>query len=380
MTVLIVAAGGVLAVVAVHLLVGWNIANGLYREVLVVRPHLWERGIWVRAVSSDRIDLESQLPRQDIGHPGTFGLVWDDGYSRVGDVVGAADGQISRVFHPGTNGLPPVCVGDLDTCPPVELDGYVFPSDPSDISLDFEEVHYESPLGDIGAWLIPGGDGTDWAVLCHGWTAERRELLRMLGVFNTKKWTSMVIDYRNDPGAPTDPTGRYRFGITEWEDLEGAVRYAVDHGATNVVLMGCSTGGALVMSFLERSSLASLVSGVVLDAPNIVLADTFRLGLRDVRVTQLMKETGLWIADLRWKIDWDTTNFVGRAHNYLTVPTLVFHGTSDLVVPISGSRQLEASLPDLVELVETTAAGHVLSWNADADRYENYLARFLERL
>jgi hypothetical protein len=37
-------------------------------------------------------------------------------------------------------------------------------------------------------------------------------------------------------------------------------------------------------------------------------------------------------------------------------------------------------VPDLVDLVETPAAGHVMSWNANPERYERYLAGFLSRL
>ena len=86
------------------------------------------------------------------------------------------------------------------------------------------------------------------------------------------------------------------------------------------------------------------------------------------------------IADLRWKIDWEATNYVARAGETLRVPTLVFHGTSDQTIPISVSRQLEARAPAMVELVETPAAGHVMSWNADPARYERYLRNFLERV
>ena len=190
----------------------------------------------------------------------------------------------------------------------------------------------------------------------------------------------MVIDYRNDPGSPRDPTGRYRFGLTEWEDVEAAVSHALDHGADDIVLTGCSTGGALVLSFLESSSLADRVAGVVLDAPNVILLETLRHATRESGGTQLMKEFGFWIADLRWNIDWERTNYVQRADSILAVPTLVFHGTSDQTVPISVSRQLETRVPDSIELIETPAAGHVSSWNANPERYETYLARFLERI
>ncbi|MFZ0014671.1 MAG: hypothetical protein WAL25_11225, partial [Acidimicrobiia bacterium] len=71
--------------------------------------------------------------------------------------------------------------------------------------------------------------------------------------------------------------------------------------------------------------------------------------------------------------------YVPRADAIIRVPALVFHGTADQVVPIAGSRQLKARVGELVELVETPAAGHVLSWNADPKRYEAHLARFLDR-
>jgi pimeloyl-ACP methyl ester carboxylesterase len=199
----------------------------------------------------------------------------------------------------------------------------------------------------------------------------------MLPPFHDQGWTSLVIGYRNDPGLPLDPSGRHRFGLAEWEDLEAAVRHARDFGAKKISLMGCSTGGALVMHFLERSELRDLVTGVVLDSPNLVLADTFRHAI-DVRpATPLMFEFGLWLADWRWKIDWDATNLVDRSADILAVPALVFHGTSDRTVPISESRRLATILPKFVELVETPAAGHVMSWNADPDRYERYLRGFL---
>lgn len=379
MILLIALAVGVLLVAGFHLVYGWVFSNGLHREMLEVQERQKDLGVRVRSVTGNQIELESPEPRQDIGHPGTFGLGWPDGYASVGDVTGARDARIIRDFFPGEDGPPPICAGPLETCPPVEMDGYAFPSDPEDAKLDFSDIRYDTPLGTMSAWLIDGDDPRKWAIHCHGWTAEKRELIRLLPVFQKAGRTSMVIDYRNDPGVARDPTGRYRFGLTEWADLDGAVRHAVAHGANDIILTGCSTGAALVMAYLERSDLADKVSAVVLDSPNIVLLETVRLAVRDVKATHLMKEFGLWIADLRWNIDWEATNYVQRSEDTLRVPALVFHGTSDQVVPISSSRQLEARVPEMVQLVETPAAGHVLSWNADPARYETYLANFLDR-
>lgn len=377
MTLLIVAAAGILLVVLVHLVIGWFIANGLHRDALEAGQKPDDPEVRVRDVSFDRIVLEAPGPRQDIGHPGTVGIAWPEGYGRAGDVLDVEDSRFVRIYEP-VIGTPPICVGSLEECPAVEIDSFAYPNGPADVGLEYHETTYESPLGTMGAWLVPS-DGRAWAIHCHGWTTEQREHVRMLPAFHRAGITSLVIDYRNDPGVPRDPSGRYRFGLTEWEDLEAAVGKAIEEGAGPIVLNGCSTGGALVMAFLERSPLAGSVSAVVLDSPNIILVDAFRRAIRDSRASWLMLEMGLWIADLRWKIDWETTNFVQRAADILQVPALVFHGTSDHAIPISVSRRLKEAVPHLVELVETPAAGHVMSWNADPPRYERYLGNFFDR-
>ena len=379
MTFVYVAAIGVLLVVAIHLAVGWSLANGLYEGMLRVYPRERVGTVRVRALSGDRLVLEAPAPTQEIGHPGRLGIVWEGGHGTVGDVLTADGLTVTRSFNADV-GTPPVCEGPIEGCPAVLLEGYYYRHGPGDVGLKFEETTYKTELGEMAAWAVPAGDGSKWAVLCHGWTAERRELVRMLPELHRRGWSALVIAYRNDPGMPADPTGRYRFGVSEWRDVESAVTDVQTRGASEVILVGCSTGGALVMSFLERSELADAVRGVVLDSPNLVLSETVRLATAGSKATRLMIEVGMWIADLRWRIDWEATDHVARAAECLQVPALVFHGTSDQTVPIVESRALEALVPSLVELVETPAAGHVMSWNADPGRYEAYLGNFLDRI
>lgn len=379
MTILYWLAVAVIVVVLAHLVIGWRLANGLRESAFSVYPRPRESPVRVREVSDDLIVLETSEPCQDIGHPGVLGIAWEGGQGRLGEVVAAGDGRITRRFEMRT-GEPPLCVGPLKDCPSVILDSFVYPEGPGDVGLAYENTSYLSDLGPMAAWTVPGGAGERWAVLCHGWTAEPREFVRMLPTYHEHGWSSLAIAYRNDPGMPVDPSGHYRFGLSEWRDVESAVRHVESRGAEKVILMGCSTGAALVMAFLEQSEHTRSIAGVVLDSPNIILADTVRLGTADMQSTRLMIETGMWIADLRWKIDWEATNYVQRADRYLQVPTLVFHGTSDQTVPISESQQLQARVPSLVRLVETPAAGHVRSWNADPKRYEGHLGRFLDSI
>lgn len=374
-------------VVVAHLALGWVLANGLRKSALRIQQPDTGEGLAVRDVSDSEIVLEAASPRQEVGHPGVIGLHWPGGYGQTGELTRVEDNRVSRRFRLLEGDPPPICPElPVIECPHVFPDGYAFPHGPEDVDLAFEEVTYHSPLGEMGAWVVPPISQT-WAIHVHGWTADRREAIRLLPSIHRTGMTSMVIDYRNDPGAPADPSGHYRFGLHEWEDVEAAVSYAIESGARNVVCVGYSTGAAHILSFLEQSQLAEHVDALVLDSPNVILAETVRHGSREVRipglgvrVNPLLIEFGMWIADLRWGIDWNRTNYVQRAESMIRVPTLVFHGTSDSRVPISISRQLDARLPRLVQLHETPAAGHVMSWNANPDRYAKILETFLSRI
>lgn len=85
----------------------------------------------------------------------------------------------------------------------------------------------------------------------------------------------------------------------------------------------------------------------------------------------------MFIADLRWDVDWRAIDYASRAGDIISVPTLVFHGLEDDRVPVEVSRRLAAGAPAHVELIEVENAGHVTSWNVDGGRYEEALIEFL---
>lgn len=376
---------GLILIVGLWLMMaGWRRSSLLRRDLLRVGTRPGRPGVWVRALAAGTITLEAAGARQDIGHPGVIGVCWEGGYGQAGDVVAVEGRQVVRSFSLLHGEAPPLCAAqDPSQCPQVQLDAWFFPDNPGDAGLGFSETHYVSPLGTMGAWLVPAEGSGSWAVHVHGLAAARRETIRLLPAFHRAGLTSLVIDYRNDPGAPNDPSGQYRFGLTEWADVEAAVRHAAENGADDMTLVGYSTGAAHIMSFLERSPLRGSVKGVVLDSPNVMLGETVRhsspRSLLGPPLGQLATEMGMSIAGVRWGLDWDHTDYVSRSAAILTMPTLVFHGTSDHRVPISVSRRLEARAPT-VTLVETPAAGHVMSWNADPARYEGHLEEFLRDL
>ncbi len=209
----------------------------------------------------------------------------------------------------------------------------------------------------------------------------------MLPAFTASGITSLLIEYRNDPGNAATDDRLARFGATEWEDLDAAVAFAADRGAVRVILVGYSMGGAIVMSFLDRSDRAALVAGVVLDSPALELgamvdarARETNLPLLPIRVPTTLTSVSKWIAGLRYGVNWGEVDYLDRRLDDLAVPVLVLHGTADGTVPIALSREMADRRPDVVRLVEFPGADHVRGWNVDRDRYQAEVAAFLEQI
>ncbi|MGY1602399.1 alpha/beta hydrolase [Geodermatophilus sp. SYSU D00815] len=303
-----------------------------------------------------------------------YGLVWPGGAGALSGAPVEQDGGVRRALRV-TAGAPPAA----GTGAALSIDVWADPT--AAYGTPFRDVAYPCADAECPAWWVPGSS-TTWMVMVHGKGAERAEPLRALGPAVAAGLPALVISYRNDPGAPADPSGRYGYGATEWRDLEAAVAFAVDHGARDVVLFGSSMGGAIVASFLQHSPSADLVRGVVLDSPMLDLravvehaAHQTVLPVLGLPVPDVLTGAAEWIAGWRDDLDWNALDYVPG--DWLTVPALVFHGTGDETVPISVSEELRDGAPDLVELVAVDGAGHVGSWNADPAAYADREAAFL---
>ena len=363
--------GVMLIAVAGLAVAGWYYSDQLRQRVLEPDRSPATPDLEVIGLPEDRVTLRPRPGTDKDGdwtRDGVYGLQWNDGYGQVGAIVEIDDEHVVREFVPMQGGLE---VGDL-----VRLDSFAWPSDPQHaFGISFEEVTFASPLSDFPAWFV-GGSGDTWVIYVHGRGADRREALRLLPTVTELGFPSLIITYRNDPEAPQSPDGFYRFGQTEWEDLEGAVRYAAQHGADELVLVGYSMGGAIVTSFLYNSALAERVVAVILDAPMLNLRDTVdRLAWKQGLpwfLTQIAEK----LAEIRFDVDWETMNYLRRADE-LTAPVLLFHGDADDTVPVETSDALAEARPDLVTYSRVEGAGHVRSWNTDPEAYEAAVRAFL---
>jgi uncharacterized protein len=326
----------------------------------------------VAALEDGRITLAATKEAKgdgDWAKPGSFGIEWLGGYAQAGSILQLESGTVAREFTPVN--------GDLKVGDAVRLDSFAFPGDPLEARrVPFEDVTFSSELGALPAWLVKG-DPAVWAIFVHGKGANRREALRMLPAVTQSRLSSLVITYRHDKEAPQSPDGFYRYGESEWRDLEAAAQYAANHGAKRLVLVGYSMGGGIVLSFMQQSALAERVEALVLDSPMLDLSATVDHGTS--RVPGVLNKFGKKVSGLRFQIHWGRLNYLERAGD-LRVPVLLFHGDGDDRVPVETSDNLAQARPDIVTYIRTPGAGHVRSWNTDASAYEKQVRDFLSHV
>lgn len=316
--------------------------------------------------------------------PGRYGLWFDSlrGYARVGDILSSTAGRVRRRVID-------VDFGELDHARRGRLTAWFYRL-PQELGHPVREVEVPTELGAAPAWLVSAESGSGrWAVHVHGHGVTRAETLRGFAVFRRRGFTNLAVSYRNDGEAPPSADGRVTLGDTEWRDVEAAIEFAAESGAREVVLVGWSMGGGVVLQTVTRAAAASvaLVRGVVLDSPALdwrVVLDFQLTRLRrmppfvaPVARAVLSSRWTRWMTGLREPLDFGRLSFVERAGE-LRHPILLLHSDDDAYVPATASHALAAVRPELVTFERFDIAGHVRMWNLDPERWEAAIERWLD--
>ncbi|QGN59403.1 alpha/beta fold hydrolase [Nostocoides sp. HKS02] len=315
--------------------------------------------------------------------PGRYGLWLDSsrGHVRLGDVV-ALDHERGTVRRQ-------VLGVDYGLLAPgfARWNQYFFVGPPDRaLGVPTEYVDVPTELGTMPAWVIRAErESNRWAVLVHGRGARRDEGLRAVKPLRDNGINVIIPSYRNDLGARSGPDGRYNLGLSEWRDIEDAGLAAVQRGARELILVGWSMGGAIVLQTLSRSWLADHVSRVVLDGPVIDWGDVLAHHARAHKVPApigglsralMGRRSARRLVGVHSPVDVAKTNWVQRAAE-LRHPMLVIHSVDDEFVPVGPSLELAAVRPDLVTMEPWDTARHTKEWNVDPDRWERCVAEFV---
>ncbi|GAA1842070.1 alpha/beta hydrolase family protein [Agromyces salentinus] len=339
----------------------------------------------VRILSADPHRGEVVLAASDETRMrGSYGLWFerDAGHARVGEVLREAAGTVTRRVEG-------VDFGRLDRARSGRMSGWVHLG-PWEITPDYEDVVVPTPLGPAPAWLVPahrdGAVSTDWIIQVHGRGAKRHEGLRAVEPAREAGWTTLLISFRNDGEAPASTDRRYGLGGTEWADVVAAVAYARERGASRIVLMGWSMGGAISLQAALRSEeVREPLVGIILDSPAIDWVDILRFQGRALgmpaglgsAVAHLLGEP--WsggLTGLAAPVDVADLDPVARADEF-TVPMLLMHSVDDGFVPIDGSRRFAEARPDLIRFEVFEGARHTKLANHDPERWRALVGGWL---
>jgi pimeloyl-ACP methyl ester carboxylesterase len=248
--------------------------------------------------------------------------------------------------------------------------------------LPFETVAIKSDIGDMPAWFIAAKENPRdvWAIFVHGIGGVREGGYRYLPLLHDAGFPTLLITYRNDADVPRSKDGVYSFGLAEWPDLEAAVAYAIEAGASSVLLAGDSMGGGVVGEFLVHSGRADAVSAIIMDSPALdfeAVADALaaRIGFPAAPgIATVALQAFTWAHG----IDLMTANSLMAVATF-SGPLLLIHGDGDRIVPISISEHLLAVRRGLTTHLRT-GADHLQSRAENPVLYEKTIRDFLGKL
>ncbi|PDQ35134.1 MAG: hypothetical protein B5766_07375 [Candidatus Lumbricidophila eiseniae] len=311
---------------------------------------------------------------------GRYGFAFDHerGYAQLGDVIEERGHEVVR-------SIISVVSGDLTRARHGRMVGTFYRA-PHELGLPFERVQVSTECGLAPAWFFPAATSTSrWIIQVHGRAAERSDTLRAVPPAHEVGWNSLVVSYRNDGEAPRSSDGRYGLGSTEWPDVAAAVAFALERGASSIVLMGWSMGGAIVLQAVLRDpAVSERLVGIILESAALDWRDILRYQARMRRLpgflgSAVASTIGAPVPALTGLADPINVGALNAAEcaDQLTVPILLLHSEDDGFVPIGGARRLAAARPDLVDFQVFTRARHAKLANDDPARWERLIREWL---
>ncbi len=344
-------------------------------EVVSITPDAQGDG----GVITYRVPDTIEDPAADSNTVSRVGMLFEDaGYLQLEQGATVEGDQVTRPYQLIEGTAPQV--GDLG-----KMDWPSYPNADA-LGLTARPVTYETPLGAMPAIIVDPAasapESSTWAVIVHGRNGSVREGLRITPRFAERGITTMLINYRDDkkdPGVPYED-GVGNFGATEWPDLQAAVDYASQAGASDVILVGYSMGGAVVAGYMENGADTAQVTGTILLSPAVSFSDVTIFGAERLGLPTGLLGPVIWlgerVVEMRSAIDYSQSEYIDNASSW-PVPALVTAVTEDDLVPPDSIEEFAQDLPDGT-FMRFDGAFHTGEWNMDTAAFDDLVNTWLD--
>lgn len=250
-------------------------------------------------------------------------------------------------------------------------------------NLPYDDVTFASADGlvQVHGWWIPAGSSDRTVVLSHGYGANREEswvpMYDIASLLHGLQYNVLMFDYGYaDSSGRLPATG----GVTESEQLLGALRFARAQGSRELVVWGFSMGAGTA---LQTALKTDLIDGMILDSTFIPDADSIYYNLK--RYVSLPKSLSIELlsrlvpmfAGTRLE-DIPSSEAMSTSFGY---PVLVIYGTADDKSPASISESVAAAQTNpLSQLWTVPGAIHEMIFRTHPEEYVRRTSEFLQTI
>lgn len=246
---------------------------------------------------------------------------------------------------------------------------------PFDLQVPHDPVSFPSRDGTrLAGWWLPHPRARAVAVLCHGYVANRCEVLGVALELYRLGFSCLLFDFR----AHGESGGRYTtIGIREVQDALGAVDFVAPFGLP-ILLFGSSMGGAVAIMAAARDG---RVGAVIADSAYARLSDAanswWEAGFGPV--------LGKLCRPVKYLAMWMTRSSLAEAQPVRDIgriaprPLLLIHGDRDHLVPLHHAYALYQAAGEPRTLWVANGGGHVQARVDQPEQYYGQIAHFIEQ-
>ncbi|CAM3672035.1 alpha/beta hydrolase [Cohnella lubricantis] len=248
--------------------------------------------------------------------------------------------------------------------------------------LAYEDVSFPSLDGSsqVNGWWIPSASGRT-VVLSHGYGTNREEewvpMYDIASLLHGLDYNVLMFDYGYANAEHRLPaTG----GVTESQQLLGALEFAKSQGSSKLIVWGFSMGAGTA---LQAALQTDLIDGMILDSTFIPDEESIYYNIN--RYVNLPKSLATqWIRKLVPMFSGASLDQIPSAEVQSTAfpyPILLIHGTDDDKSPAAISENIAASQTNpLSQLWSVPGAIHEMIFRTHPEEYVQRTTAFLQAI